>query len=188
MKMKNLKLFKKAMILTMISVLTFPSIGFAQTRNYKHPNQTSIDSNGKIKKDGVEIGYISKGNEIFDAEGHKIAYTDGKGNLVDGAGKIMGRIGKDGKTFKNLNGDLLISVKDNGTTCEIFDAKGKKIGNVHSSYKGMACVLYCFNNNMNMENHSKVSATDKFACPMHPEITGKAGDKCSKCGMKLKKS
>ncbi|HNP96880.1 MAG TPA: heavy metal-binding domain-containing protein [Cyclobacteriaceae bacterium] len=24
-----------------------------------------------------------------------------------------------------------------------------------------------------------------FACPMHPEITGKDGDKCSKCGMKL---
>jgi hypothetical protein len=25
----------------------------------------------------------------------------------------------------------------------------------------------------------------KYACPMHPDITGKAGDKCSKCGMKL---
>ena len=24
-----------------------------------------------------------------------------------------------------------------------------------------------------------------FACPMHPEITGKEGDKCSKCGMAL---
>lgn len=24
-----------------------------------------------------------------------------------------------------------------------------------------------------------------YACPMHPEITGKEGDKCSKCGMKL---
>ncbi len=25
-----------------------------------------------------------------------------------------------------------------------------------------------------------------YACPMHPEITGKAGDKCSKCKMDLK--
>ncbi len=25
-----------------------------------------------------------------------------------------------------------------------------------------------------------------FACPMHPEITGKMGDKCSKCKMDLK--
>lgn len=24
-----------------------------------------------------------------------------------------------------------------------------------------------------------------FACPMHPEVTGKEGDKCSKCGMAL---
>ena len=24
-----------------------------------------------------------------------------------------------------------------------------------------------------------------FACPMHPEITGKEGDKCPKCGMAL---
>ena len=25
-----------------------------------------------------------------------------------------------------------------------------------------------------------------YACPMHPEVTGKEGDTCSKCGMKLK--
>lgn len=24
-----------------------------------------------------------------------------------------------------------------------------------------------------------------FACPMHPEVMGKEGDKCSKCGMAL---
>jgi hypothetical protein len=24
-----------------------------------------------------------------------------------------------------------------------------------------------------------------YACPMHPEVTGKDGDQCSKCGMKL---
>jgi hypothetical protein len=24
-----------------------------------------------------------------------------------------------------------------------------------------------------------------YACPMHPEVTGKEGDKCSKCGMAL---
>src|SRR5687768_15738019 len=24
-----------------------------------------------------------------------------------------------------------------------------------------------------------------FACPMHPEVTGKEGDKCPKCGMDL---
>ena len=24
-----------------------------------------------------------------------------------------------------------------------------------------------------------------YACPMHPDVTGKEGEKCSKCGMKL---
>ncbi len=31
-----------------------------------------------------------------------------------------------------------------------------------------------------------VAAAATFACPMHPEITGKEGDKCSKCNMDLK--
>jgi hypothetical protein len=31
-----------------------------------------------------------------------------------------------------------------------------------------------------MDHHQIV-----YACPMHPEVTGKEGDKCSKCGMKL---
>lgn len=33
------------------------------------------------------------------------------------------------------------------------------------------------------------TATEKealrYACPMHPEVTGNKGDKCSKCGMAL---
>jgi len=29
------------------------------------------------------------------------------------------------------------------------------------------------------------SAQTAYACPMHPEATGKEGDKCSKCGMSL---
>jgi len=29
------------------------------------------------------------------------------------------------------------------------------------------------------------STATAYACPMHPEETGKEGDKCSKCGMAL---
>jgi len=29
------------------------------------------------------------------------------------------------------------------------------------------------------------SSEKMYACPMHPEVTGKKGDKCSKCGMDL---
>lgn len=37
---------------------------------------------------------------------------------------------------------------------------------------------------MDGHNHDEM-ASATFSCPMHPEITGKEGDKCSKCGMKL---
>ncbi|WP_305069004.1 heavy metal-binding domain-containing protein, partial [Flavobacterium sp. GT3R68] len=35
-------------------------------------------------------------------------------------------------------------------------------------------------NSETTENSSQL-----YACPMHPEITGKKGDKCPKCGMEL---
>jgi len=38
------------------------------------------------------------------------------------------------------------------------------------------------------EHHEHKEGEDKamaYACSMHPEITGKEGDTCSKCGMKL---
>lgn len=38
----------------------------------------------------------------------------------------------------------------------------------------------------NMDGHEHDNMAEAtFACPMHPEITGKEGDKCSKCGMTL---
>ncbi|MFN8284147.1 MAG: DUF3347 domain-containing protein [Chitinophagales bacterium] len=35
------------------------------------------------------------------------------------------------------------------------------------------------------ETTSTEQSNQLYACPMHPEITGKKGDKCSKCGMEL---
>ena len=29
------------------------------------------------------------------------------------------------------------------------------------------------------------STSQLYACPMHPEVTGKKGEQCSKCGMEL---
>lgn len=38
-----------------------------------------------------------------------------------------------------------------------------------------------------MDHNSKMmnSNSKMYACPMHPEVMGKKGDKCIKCGMKL---
>ena len=33
--------------------------------------------------------------------------------------------------------------------------------------------------------HAEDEEEHVFACPMHPEITGNEGDKCSECGMEL---
>ncbi|WP_310586143.1 heavy metal-binding domain-containing protein [Lacihabitans soyangensis] len=181
-----MKKFKKLILMVIVTVSIIPFFAKAQEGNYKHPIM-SIDSKGKIERGGVVIGQITKDNVINDAKGNKIAYVDGQGNLVDAKGKLMGRRGKDGKTYHNVNGDLTISVKDNGKTCNVFDGNGDKIGNIHSSYKGMACVLYCFQNDMVMKDHSKMKDA-KYACPMHPEVTGMEGDKCHKCGMKLTKA
>jgi hypothetical protein len=36
-----------------------------------------------------------------------------------------------------------------------------------------------------VENSDNAAADQLYACPMHPEVTGKQGDTCSKCGMEL---
>lgn len=37
----------------------------------------------------------------------------------------------------------------------------------------------------NVSTESSTKTGDLFACPMHPEVTGEKGEKCSKCGMEL---
>lgn len=114
---------------------------FAQSKNYKHLIHT-----GEIKDaKGVTIGMVTKDQIINDSKGQKIAFIDGQGNLIDArSNKKLGRMGKDGKTYYNANGELVFTVQEKGETCEIFDASGKKIGDVHSSLKTSACALACF--------------------------------------------
>ena len=139
--MKN----KPITFLMLALLLALPSLLFAQSANYKQP--MSINASGQIKDGtGATVGTVSKERMIMDAKGKKMAFVDGQGSLVDAkTGKKMGRMGKDGKTYMNANGDLMYTIKDNADeTCDIFDAKGRKIGNVHDSYKGTACALHCF--------------------------------------------
>jgi Heavy metal binding domain len=181
-----MKMLKNTFALLIVAISFIQSVVMAQDANYKH-QMMSINPKGEIKKGSVTVGQITKNNVINDAKGNKIAYIDGQGNLIDAKGTLMGRMGKDGKTYHNVNDNLTFNVKDNGKTCNVFDASGKKIGNIHSSYKGMACVLYCFQNDMDMKDHAKMNREGKYACPMHPEVTGKEGDNCPKCQMKLHK-
>jgi hypothetical protein len=36
-----------------------------------------------------------------------------------------------------------------------------------------------------LENSDNTAEGQLYACPMHPEVTGKQGEECSKCGMEL---
>lgn len=49
-------------------------------------------------------------------------------------------------------------------------------------------MVSCNNKAKETETNSteaKASSEELFACPMHQEVTGKKGEKCSKCGMEL---
>jgi hypothetical protein len=54
----------------------------------------------------------------------------------------------------------------------------------------VACISFTAscNSGKNADKHEHTAAGEQehiYSCPMHPEVTGKEGDKCSKCGMAL---
>ena len=143
---------------TIISVLA----AFLFTILFSHAQQRQdfkghvIDGKGDIYLDGTKIGTVTKEGTVTDTKGKKLAYLDANGQLVDATGKKLGKMGKDGKTYYDANGTVMFATKDNADgTCTIQDANGKVIGNVHSSYKGVACSLHCFQNKMSMKDHAK---------------------------------
>lgn len=48
-----------------------------------------------------------------------------------------------------------------------------------------ACDTTTTNKKTNNAAQPETKKEQLFACPMHPEVTGKKGDKCTNCGMEL---
>lgn len=46
-------------------------------------------------------------------------------------------------------------------------------------------LVSCNHKTKETENNTSVNSNEIFACPMHPEVKGKKGEDCSKCGMEL---
>ena len=135
-------------------------VAFGQTLFAQKPIDSKgrvIDANGNVYQGGTKLGSISKDSIVKNAKGKDIAFLKSGGVLVDAKGKTIGRMGKDGKTFYNANGNTILQIKDNtdSETCDVLDANGKVIGNVHQSYKAMACTLHCFRNKMDAKTHKK---------------------------------
>lgn len=154
----NFKIISTMKKLSLVIILVVAFIGqnlFAQSVNSKG---RIIDAKGDIHVGTTKIGSISKDSIVRDAKGKKIAFLKSGGILVDAKGKNLGKMGKDGNTFYNADGTHVLSVKENTDTqtCDIMDANGKVIGNVHNNFKPMACTLHCFVNKMDSKTHQKI--------------------------------
>ena len=140
-----------------------------------------IDSKGDVYISGTKLGSVTMDSIVKNANGKPIAFVKSGGVLVNSKGKTLGKMGKDGKTYYNADGAVVYKVKENTDTetCDILDANGKVIGNVHNNYKAMACTLHCFSNGMDAKTHQKnkksiVSTSENITDPV--------------CGMQVTKS
>ena len=130
------------------------SVSAQQVRDSK--GHLILNAKGDVYFDGVKTGTISKDKIISDSKGKKLGFLGADGVLKDENGKMMGKMGKDGKTYFDEKGNIIFTiVYFDKETCNIKDANGVVIGNVHKSLKGVACALHCFQNQMDMKTHSK---------------------------------
>lgn len=117
-----------------------------------------IDAKGDVYIDGTKLGAITMDSIVKNANGKPMAFLKSGGVLVNSKGRTLGRMGKDGKTYYNADGAVVYQLKENTDTetCDILDANGKVIGNVHNNYKAMACTLHCYSNGMDAKTHQKI--------------------------------
>ena len=117
-----------------------------------------IDAKGNVYIDGTKLGTVTMDSIVKNANGKPMAFLKPGGVLVNSKGKILGRVGKDGTTYYNADGAVVYKLKENtdSETCDVLDAEGKVIGNVHNNYKAMACTLHCYSNNMDAKTHKKI--------------------------------
>ena len=106
---------------------------------------------------------------------------------------------KDGKMMQMKNGKMMPMEKDmtmkNGTKCMTNGECMMKDGKKMMMKEGECMDMDGKMDNCSMMNKgvkSNINKKDKqndmgaiYTCPMHPEVTGKKGSKCSKCGMDL---
>ena len=151
---------------------------FAQTVNSKG---RVIDAQGNVYVDGTKLGSITMDSIVKNANGKPMAFLKPGGVLVNSKGRTLGRMGKDGKTFYNAEGQAIMFLKDNtdSETCQILDAKGNVIGDVHQNYKAMACTLHCFSNGMDAKTHRKSKKMSNASPESSTDLV---------CGMKVNQS
>jgi YHS domain-containing protein len=151
-KMKKMK--KSLCMLTLIALFIGQSLLAQKPIDSKG---RVIDATGNVYIDGTKLGTISMDSIVRNANGKPMAFLKPGGILVNSKGRILGRMGKNGETYYNAEGAVVYQLKSNtdSETCDVLDANGKVIGNVHNDYKAMACTLHCFSNGMDAKTHQK---------------------------------
>ena len=122
-----------------------------------------VDYKGHILNGKKQIGSItSEGG--FDQAGKSMTKVDGKGNIVDSNGKIIGRAPKNGTFvyYFEYNQEKYTIGKANHTgMCKVTNAKGETVMLLHNNYKQQgACAIHCLH-----ENHCM--PTDKMEGHKH---------------------
>ncbi len=144
----------KKLSLIMALVVLAGQISFTQTVNSKG---RVIDSKGDVYIEGTKLGSITMDSIVKNANDKPMAFLKSGGVLVNSKGKTLGKMGKDGLTYYNAEGAIVYKLKENtdSETCDVLDANGKVVGNVHKNYKAMACTLHCFSNGIDAKTHKK---------------------------------
>lgn len=150
----------KKLAIVIIAFMVFIGQSLAQAVDSKG---RVIDSKGDVYISGTKLGSITMDSIVKNANGKPMAFLKSGGILVNSKGRTLGRMGKDGKTYYNANGAVVYKLKDNTDTetCDVLDANGKVIGNVHNNYKAMACTLHCYSNKMDAKTHRKIKKVQK---------------------------
>lgn len=76
--------------------------------------------------------------------------------------------------------NILFSAIIMATVLVSCNQKGKEVETTNTPIMMKDSTVMEKDTTMIKDSHSKL-----YSCPMHPEIQGKATDKCSKCGMDL---
>ena len=168
----------KKLAILIIALMVFIGQSLAQAVDSKG---RVIDAKGDVYISGTKLGSITMDSIVKNANGKPMAFLKSGGVLVNSKGRTLGRMGKDGKTYYNANGAVVYQLKDNTDTetCDILDANGKVIGNVHNNYKAMACTLHCFSNGMDAKTHRKIKKNSMSSLENITDLV---------CGMKVNKS
>lgn len=110
-----------------------------------------VDYKGHILNGKNQIGSISSVGG-FDQAGKSMTKVDGKGNIVDSDGKVIGTAPKNGTFvyyFKDNQEKYTIGNANHSGMCEVKNAKGETVMLLHNNYKQQgACAVHCL-----YENH-----------------------------------